>query len=42
VDSNEGIWNTGKEEFPSLGYKIRHKEGLFTRAAERQIGGYTQ
>ena len=27
VDSNEGIWNTNKEEFPSLGYKIRHKEG---------------
>jgi glutamine synthetase len=27
VDSNEAIWNTGKEEFPSLGYKIRHKEG---------------
>ncbi|MEM1058214.1 MAG: type I glutamate--ammonia ligase [Verrucomicrobiota bacterium] len=27
VDSAEGIWNTGREEFPNLGYKIRHKEG---------------
>ncbi len=29
VDSKEGIWNTGKEEDPNLGYKIRHKEGYF-------------
>ena len=27
VDSTEGIWNTGREEYPNLGYKIRHKEG---------------
>src|SRR5437660_3179739 len=27
VDGEEGIWNTGKEEMPNLGYKIRHKEG---------------
>lgn len=27
VDSQEGIWNSGKEEFPNQGYKIRHKEG---------------
>jgi glutamine synthetase len=27
VNSSEGIWNTGKEEFPNQGYKIRHKEG---------------
>ncbi|HPA18496.1 MAG TPA: type I glutamate--ammonia ligase [Verrucomicrobiae bacterium] len=27
VDSVEGIWNTGREEGPNLGYKIRHKEG---------------
>ena len=27
VDSSEGIWNSGREEFPNLGYKIRHKEG---------------
>jgi glutamine synthetase len=29
VDSEEAIWNTGKEELPNLGYKIRHKEGYF-------------
>src|SRR5258707_8441429 len=29
VDSQEGIWNTGKAEAPNLGYKIRHKEGYF-------------
>ena len=27
VDSDEGIWNTAREEFPNQGYKIRHKEG---------------
>ncbi|MBI1910514.1 MAG: type I glutamate--ammonia ligase [Deltaproteobacteria bacterium] len=29
LDSNEGIWNTGREEGPNLGYKPRHKEGYF-------------
>jgi len=29
VDSAEGIWNSGREEEPNLGYKIRHKEGYF-------------
>jgi glutamine synthetase len=29
VDSNEASWNTGREEFPNLGYKVRHKEGYF-------------
>jgi glutamine synthetase len=29
VDSVEGIWNTGREESPNLGNKIRHKEGYF-------------
>jgi glutamine synthetase len=29
VDSIEGIWNSGREEFPNLGYKLRHKEGYF-------------
>ncbi len=29
VDSVEGTWNTGREEFPNLGYKPRHKEGYF-------------
>jgi glutamine synthetase len=29
VDSEEAVWNTGREECPNLGYKIRHKEGYF-------------
>jgi len=29
IDSDEGIWNSGREEGPNLGYKIRHKEGYF-------------
>ncbi|MHB8262596.1 MAG: type I glutamate--ammonia ligase [Acidimicrobiales bacterium] len=29
VDSEEGIWNSGKDEGPNLGYKTRHKEGYF-------------
>jgi len=37
VDSNEGIWNTNKEEFPSLGYKIRHKEGYLPVAPNDKL-----
>src|SRR3989449_9868 len=29
IDSEEAIWNTGRDERPNLGYKIRHKEGYF-------------
>jgi glutamine synthetase len=29
IDSDEGVWNTGSEEGPNLGYKLRHKEGYF-------------
>jgi glutamine synthetase len=29
VDSREGIWNSGTDEGPNLGYKPRHKEGYF-------------
>ncbi len=29
IDSREGIWNSGKEEKPNLGYRPRHKEGYF-------------
>ncbi len=29
VDSIEGIWNTGRDESPNLGYKPKHKEGYF-------------
>ena len=29
IDSIEGAWNSGREEYPNLGYKPRHKEGYF-------------
>jgi glutamine synthetase len=29
IDSVEGIWNSGRDEEPNLGYKTRHKEGYF-------------
>src|SRR5213080_1012669 len=29
VDSEEAVWNTGRDEGPNLGIKIRHKEGYF-------------
>jgi glutamine synthetase len=29
LDSSEAAWNSGREEFPNLGYKTRHKEGYF-------------
>ncbi len=29
IDSIEGIWNSGSDEGPNLGYKPRHKEGYF-------------
>jgi glutamine synthetase len=29
IDSVEGAWNTGREEYPNLGYKPRHKGGYF-------------
>ena len=29
VDSEEGIWNSGRDEGPNQGYKPRHKEGYF-------------
>jgi glutamine synthetase len=29
VDSDEAAWNTGRDEMPNLGYKIRYKEGYF-------------
>src|SRR5690625_88940 len=38
VDSNEAIWNQGKDESPNLGYKIRHREGYLPVApADKQI-----
>src|ERR1700704_3490932 len=29
VDAIEGVWNSGKDEQPNLGYKPRYKEGYF-------------
>ena len=29
IDSNEAVWNSGRNEGPNLGSKIRHKEGYF-------------
>lgn len=29
IDSQEGFWNSGKDESPNLGYKPRYKEGYF-------------
>jgi len=29
IDSDEGRWNTGRDEKPNLGYKPRYKEGYF-------------
>jgi glutamine synthetase len=29
VDSVEGVWNSGKQEEPNLGFKPRYKEGYF-------------
>ena len=29
IESNEGIWNSGRDEKPNLGYKPRYKEGYF-------------
>src|SRR5436305_1932025 len=29
VDSVEGVWNSGKDEGPNLGFKPRYKEGYF-------------
>jgi glutamine synthetase len=29
IDSVEGAWNTGRDEGPNLGHKLRYKEGYF-------------
>src|SRR5437762_2371045 len=36
IDSEEAIWNTGRDEMPNLGNKIRHKEGYFPVAPSDQ------
>ncbi len=32
IDSEEGVWNTGRDEMPNLGHKPRYKEGYFPAA----------
>ena len=34
IDSDEGVWNTGRDEKPNLGYKMRTKEGYFPVAPQ--------
>jgi glutamine synthetase len=29
LDSVEGVWNSGRDEKPNLGFKVRYKEGYF-------------
>src|SRR5690242_1227798 len=29
IESTEGVWNSGRDEKPNLGYKPRYKEGYF-------------
>ncbi|MBU2488530.1 MAG: type I glutamate--ammonia ligase [Proteobacteria bacterium] len=29
LDSEEGVWNSGRDEMPNLGYKPRHKQAYF-------------
>src|SRR5881398_1550203 len=36
IESEEAIWNSGRDEMPNLGYKIRHKEGYFPVAPSDQ------
>ncbi|MBP9112185.1 MAG: type I glutamate--ammonia ligase [Polyangiaceae bacterium] len=38
LDSAEAAWNSGREEGPNLGYKIRHKEGYFPCAPSDTLG----
>ena len=40
IDSGEGRWNTGRQENPNLGYKIRYKEGYFPVPPDGQPAGH--
>jgi glutamine synthetase len=37
LDSSEGQWNTGRDEKPNLGNKIRHREGYFPCPPQDQL-----
>jgi glutamine synthetase len=42
IDSVEGAWNAGREEYPNLGYKVRHKEGYFPVPPTDTLGDLRQ
>jgi glutamine synthetase len=42
LDSAEGAWNSGREEMPNLGYKVRHKEGYFPVPPTDTLGDLRQ
>jgi len=42
VESVEAAWNTGRDEQPNLGYKLRHKEGYFPVAHEVATAGQAE
>ncbi len=42
IDSDEAAWNTGRDEQPNLGYKLRHKEGYFPVPPSDQLHNIRQ
>jgi glutamine synthetase len=42
IDSVEGVWNSGRNESPNLGYKPRHKEGYFPVPPTDTLGDLRQ
>ena len=42
IDSVEGVWNSGRDEDPNLGYKPRYKEGYFPVPPHRLPAGPAQ
>ncbi len=42
IDSDEAIWNSGRDEMPNLAYKLRHKEGYFPIPPSDQLHNLRQ
>ena len=42
IDSDEAIWNSGRDEMPNLGYKLQHKEGYFPIPPSDQLHNLRQ